>query len=209
MWVTLKDLKTRPIDKRTGKQKTKGKLRWKKRKELTTEEYKYFCDYMLKKRRENEKILNDLDSNNTPLEEFKVVWPMFIPKMNKNVPDTKYSLNLNGYRNWDFITNNMLKVEYKNMMWKYIKHLPKLSNIHIYYSVYYWKNEPDWMNLLSIQSKFFLDLLVESNILEDDNINNVTESYWVWWQDIDNPRVEIFIFTDKHKYVNKILSWIK
>ena len=49
------------------------------------------------------------------------------------------------------------------------------------------------MNIAAVQSKFFLDTLQEEELLSDDNIWNVTESYMNWWKDIWNERVEIKI----------------
>ena len=48
--------------------------------------------------------------------------------------------------------------------------------MHLEYKIY-WVKKVDGMNIASVTSKFFLDLLQEMKIIKDDNIELITESY--------------------------------
>jgi len=171
----------------------KIKWRYKARSKMSPDELEYFNSYVAKHRQETIRLEELLIKQNLACDEWIIVSPMFLPVRRKETPDKKYWLNMNSYRNRDFITSNNLKIEYKELMKEYIKDLKDLNNIHITYTIYYGKNEPDGMNIAAVQSKFFLDTLQEEELLSDDNIWNVTESYMNWWKDIWNERVEIKI----------------
>ena len=179
MAVTLKDLKV--------------KWRWKARSKMTFDQLEYFTNYVKKKRDETIKLEMLLKHQNLACDEWIIVSPMFLPLRRKETPDKKESLNMNSYRNWDFMKSNILKQDYKELMKDYIPNLWELKDIHIEYKIFYGKNEPDGMNIASVQSKFFLDTLQELWYLSDDNISNVTESYSNGWKDIWNERIEIKI----------------
>ena len=179
MGVTLKNIKI--------------KWRYKARSQMSIDELTYFNAYVLKHREETIRLEELLIKQNLQAKEWIIVSPMFLPVRRKETPDKKFWLNMNSYRNRDFITSNNLKIEYKELMKEYIKDLKNLNNIHITYTIYYWKNEPDGMNIAAVQSKFFLDTLQEEWLLSDDNISNVTESYMNWWKEIWNERIEIKI----------------
>ncbi len=179
MWVTLKDLKK--------------KWRWKARSKMTNEELEYFISYIKKCRDETTRLELLLEAQNKASKEAVIISPMYLPIRKKRTPDKKISLNMNWYRNIDFITNNNVKQSYKELIEPYIDNLWQLKDIHIEYTVYYWSKEPDWMNIVSVISKFFLDALQEEWKIKNDNISNVTESYKNWWKDIWNERIEIRI----------------
>jgi len=181
----------------------KKKWRWKARSQMSPEELDFFLEYVDKKRSETIMLKEMLARQNLNAAAWIIVSPMFLPVERKTTPDKKISLNMNGYRNWDFITSDNLKKDYKEIMKPYIAHLTKLSNVHIEYRIFYGKNEPDGMNIAAVQSKFFLDALqgekdedgnqISPAYIDNDNISNVTESYSSWWKEIWNERIEILI----------------
>jgi len=180
MWVTLKDVKI--------------KWRWKSLSKMTNEELIYFNWYLKKQRDETIRLEELLIKQNINCDNSIIVSPMFLSKRNKNVPDKKFSLNLNQYRNWNFIISNDIKQYYKEVMKQFIWDLKFMDQIEIEYKIFYWKNEPDLMNIVSVQSKFFLDLLVTEWLIKDDSVKYVIkETSIVWGKDIWNERVEIKI----------------
>lgn len=171
----------------------KKKWRWKARSKMSPEELDFFLEYIDKKRHETIMLEEMLEMQNKLAAPWVIVSPMFLPIRRKQTPDKKESLNMNGYRNWDFMKSDMIKKDYKDLMTKYIPDLWLLENIHVEYRIYYGKNEPDWMNIASVQSKFFLDTLQELGYLTNDNLSNVTESISNGWQAKWNERIEIII----------------
>jgi hypothetical protein len=126
--------------------------------------------------------------------EWIIVSPYFLPIRHKETPDKKVAINFNVMKTWNFITYDTYKKFYKDLMKTYISWLKDLDKIEIEYKVFYWKNKPDGMNLISATSKFFLDTLVEEWCIKDDDVEHVLSEKWiVWWKDIWNERIEILI----------------
>ena len=87
----------------------------------------------------------------TTLPQYTLSLPLFIQLRNK-----KYSINLNGYRNWHYRLSNELKKAYKAIMKESIQELPKLNKVSLTYIVYGSScRRFDLMNVVSISSKFF------------------------------------------------------
>jgi hypothetical protein len=105
--ITLKDIK-------------KGG-RWKARSKMTPEEKELFNKQVKKNRDETIKLEQSLELKNKSCNEFKIVSPMYIPIRNKEVPDKKYALNMNNYRNRKSIVSNNLKIRYKELMKTHLK----------------------------------------------------------------------------------------
>ena len=107
----------------------------------------------------------------------------------------RFSINLNQYRNENFFTLNAAKKLYKESILNQVKLLPCMSKIRLHFTVYPKdKRLFDLGNLVSIQRKFFEDVLTSEGIITDDNYTIVlgaSDSFG----EIDklNPRVEILI----------------
>lgn len=107
----------------------------------------------------------------------------------------KFSINLNQYRNEKFFTLNTAKKLYRESILNQVKVLPCMSRIRLHFTIYPKdKRLFDLGNLVSIQRKFFEDVLVLENIISDDNYTVVlgaSDSFG----EIDklNPRCEIII----------------
>jgi len=125
----------------------------------------------------------------------KIELPLYL-KIGKTEKSKKYSLNLNGYRNWHFQVSNGLKVKFK----EYVQSKINTSNSHlgvieIYYTIFNKDaRKSDVMNWTAVVDKFFQDCLSEMGYVEDDNwqfIKKVTSEYG--GIDRKNPRIEASI----------------
>ena len=109
---------------------------------------------------------------------------------------TKYSpVNLNVYRNTHYFTNNTMKKNYREIMKQQILTLPQFDCIKVEYELNpKTKRLSDLDNMLSIQSKFFLDALVTFKRIPDDNFLCVPEEVFKLGKvNKDNPHVKITI----------------
>ena len=107
-----------------------------------------------------------------------------------------YYLNLNGYRNWQFHVNNLLKKSFKIATIGMLRELtPMQPPCKITYTIYYPnKRKFDVDNIGAIVGKFTHDALVEAGILEDDNHHYISEIHYVFGAvDKDNPRCDVVI----------------
>ena len=122
---------------------------------------------------------------------YKIISPLVIQVSKKK----KFSINLNQYRNENFFTLNTAKKLYKESILNQVKLLPSMSKIRLHFTIYPKdKRLFDLGNLVSIQRKFFEDVLTSENIIIDDNYTIVlgaSDSFG----EIDklNPRCEILI----------------
>ena len=108
----------------------------------------------------------------------------------------KGAIAVNWYRNAHYQESNSAKIKFKKMIQEQLDSFDPINGqIKIKYT-YYAKanNNPDLDNFVGTVKKFFQDALVESGLIEDDNVNYIvsnSESYG----GIDklNPRVEAVI----------------
>ena len=122
--------------------------------------------------------------------------PLVVVLPRKKKENKRFILNLNHYRNAHYHTLNQAKVKYKEMMQAQIDTLPVMKRVAVRFTP--WtptKQVIDNLNVCSIHDKFFMDALVESGKLEDDNCKIYIEtSYRSGGKDKDDPRVDIEIF---------------
>ena len=121
-----------------------------------------------------------------------LVSPLLVPVSKKS----KFSLNLNVYRNAHHHTLNKAKIVYKEYMQEQILKLPFIDvPVSIHFTLYARsKRLVDLSNVLSIHDKFFCDALVEYEKIEDDNYLWIPSiKYCLGGIDKENPRVEITI----------------
>ena len=128
----------------------------------------------------------------------KIICPLYIEIPRKTKANKKYYLNLNNYRNWNFIVSNNIKKAFKEKIKTQINEVKEQLywlSINLIYQLYYWDNRVrDKGNVLSVIQKFFLDALVEYWALQDDN------DEYIWDELFKKPlydkwkgRVEIII----------------
>lgn len=133
---------------------------------------------------------------------YKVKAPYNICLPRKTKDDKCYSVNLNSYRNWKPVLNNILKKKYKEDVVEQINLLPHFNKVWIIYKPYYgrgWKH--DKLNIGAVTSKFFLDALVETETIDDDNDSIVdVELFLPWDVDKDDARVDILLFDNKKEF---------
>ena len=105
----------------------------------------------------------------------------------------KGAINVNWYRNAHYQTSNSAKIKFKKMIQVQLDQFDKIETpIKIKYT-YYKKanNSPDLDNFVGTVKKFFQDALVESGLIEEDNINFIVESSERYGGlDRENPRVD-------------------
>ena len=105
----------------------------------------------------------------------------------------KGAINVNWYRNAHYQTSNGAKIKFKKMIQAQLDQFDKIETpIKIKYT-YYKKanNSPDLDNFVGTVKKFFQDALVESGLIEEDNINFIVESSERYGGlDRENPRVD-------------------
>lgn len=123
--------------------------------------------------------------------------PIRIIVPRKTMKDKLWSCNFNQYRN----CNKFYLGQLKKLFYEQIKHkLPKPGEIKFHqptitYKFFYdTKRNTDLMNWVAVIDKFFLDILVKENIIEDDNIHHV-QNYAIYFGGFDkkNPRIEAML----------------
>ena len=108
----------------------------------------------------------------------------------------KHILNLNTFRNTHYRVLNNAKISYKETMKSKILNLKDYKKLLIIYKVFKGdRRRFDIGNILSIHQKFFEDALVELGKLPDDKASNIPMVVYLnGGIDVENPRVEIYLF---------------
>lgn len=110
---------------------------------------------------------------------------------------TKFTFNLNPYRNAHHQVLARAKREYTDLAVSkiYQANIPKLGKVNVLFRYFpRTKIRTDLGNVCSIHDKFFMDALVRSGVIADDNYNYVTKTvYQIGHVDPQNPRMEIYI----------------
>lgn len=141
----------------------------------------------------------------------KIDCPVYIIVPRKTKKDRKYSLNLNAYRNWNFIVSNNLKETFSEAMRGVLSDLKPKDELYITYKYYKAsKRRSDKNNVIDIVDKFFCDSLVKYGVIVDDNDDIVIFNHNHRTEiDKDNPRVEVKLFTDTKEYLEDIINEVK
>lgn len=105
----------------------------------------------------------------------------------------KGAIAVNWYRNAHYQESNGAKKKFKKLIQDQLDQFDKIETpIKIKYTYFAQRNNsPDLDNFVGTAKKFFQDALVESGLIEDDNIHFIvanSESYG--GIDKENPRVE-------------------
>lgn len=130
----------------------------------------------------------------------KFISPLFVMIPRKTKKDKKVSLNLNVYRNLNYIVNNQAKSMYCEIMADQMKGV-RFDIIDIEFVLFKSsKRKIDRANFLSIVEKFFCDALVHQGCIKDDNDDFINSTkYLTGGIDKDNPRVEIYVLDRSYK----------
>ncbi len=117
--------------------------------------------------------------------------PLYITLNNK-----KHYLNLNLFRNWHYQLSNKLKKEYKAIMFNQLFNKKFEGNLIVEFTLFTGnKKRVDLDNLLSIQTKFFNDCLVELGCIEDDSVLHIVGNRHIYGgYEKGKGRVEIKIY---------------
>jgi hypothetical protein len=122
---------------------------------------------------------------------YKISVPLSVPTTAKK----KFYLNLNQYRNAHHFTLARAKVNFHEMMAPRVKHLPQFATVNLIFTLFPGTEQlVDTSNVCSIVDKFFSDVLVKCNKIEDDN-RKIVLSVVYRYGEIDrlDPRVEVTI----------------
>ena len=105
----------------------------------------------------------------------------------------KGAISLNWYRNAHYQSSNAAKKKFKELIQEQLDQFDIIQTpIKIKYTYYAQRNNtPDLDNFVAVARKFFQDALVESGLIEDDNVNFIIASSERYGGiDKNNPRVE-------------------
>jgi hypothetical protein len=105
----------------------------------------------------------------------------------------KGAIAVNWYRNAHYQASNDAKIKFKKLIQDQLNQFDKIETpIKIKYTYYAQRNNsPDLDNFVGTVKKFFQDTLVESGLIEDDNVNFIVSNSEIYGGiDKDNPRVE-------------------
>lgn len=118
--------------------------------------------------------------------------PLRIPK---NKRGDLWSLNSNNRNTTHFQAYNKLKISYGILMSSEIECLPTFRRVRVTFTIYpVDRRKFDIDNVGAIQAKFFLDALVKSGKLPEDNYTCVPELVYKFGEvDKTDPRCEICI----------------
>ena len=110
---------------------------------------------------------------------YTFISPIVVTMPRKTMKDKKRYLNLNNYRNWNFIISNNIKRAYTELMTlAYPQKFKQLKKVKIDYYLYKRnKRHSDLNNIVTVVDKFFQDYLVKVNVIEDDTTEFVTETH--------------------------------
>lgn len=128
----------------------------------------------------------------------KLILPTSITFPRKTKADKKYMLNLNVFRNLNFIVNNQMKVAFAelvdNEIYRTRPEIPPPPYRFTYTLFQETKRKTDVANVCCVVDKFCCDSLVSLGVLTDDNHNIIKEVvYRYGGVDKENPRVELEI----------------
>lgn len=123
---------------------------------------------------------------------------MYVISVPISVPVSKkkrFYLNLNQYRNAHHFTLSKAKNVFHDIVKPLLGSLPRMEKIELTYTLYVGNLQLcDTSNICCIVDKFFSDVLVSSDIIEDDNYTIVLSAdYRYGGLDKSNPRVEVAI----------------
>jgi len=127
--------------------------------------------------------------------EVTISMPLYVMVPRKTMPDKKFIINLNYYRNWHRMTENNIKNQYAAVAHPHLEGLTFKGKIELSFTLYKAsRRRMDRANVLSIHEKYFCDAMVHSGCIEDDNDDFLEAThYYTGGVDKDNPRVEIKI----------------
>ncbi len=125
----------------------------------------------------------------------KVSMPLFVILPRKTMPDKKFIINLNNYRNWQHHLNNQIKKKYAEIAQPKLEGLKFFLPISLTFTL--WKattRKMDRSNVLSIHEKYLLDAMTQNGCIVDDCDEYVySTKYITGGLDRDNPRCDITI----------------
>ena len=122
----------------------------------------------------------------------KIILPIHYTQTYKTKKSKTFLVGLNWYRNAHYLVSNKVKQYYHELVAKQIKK-ERFDKIKLHYKVYAQRNGTDGHNIRAVLEKFFMDGLVESGAIKDDDISHVLGDTSEYFIDKESPRIEIEI----------------
>jgi hypothetical protein len=122
---------------------------------------------------------------------YEISVPISVPVSKKK----RFYLNLNQYRNAHHFTLSKAKLTFHEIVKPLLGAIPRMERVNLTYYLYVGNHQLcDTSNICSIVDKFFSDVLVSCNKIEDDNFKVVLSAvYRYGGHDKGNPHVRIVI----------------
>lgn len=110
----------------------------------------------------------------------RLILPVSITFPRKTMADKKYALNLNVYRNLNFIVNNQMKAAFVGLVMEQVACNFVLTKVSAPYRFTYTlfqesKRKTDVSNVCCVVDKFCCDSLVSLGVIPDDNQTIIKE----------------------------------
>lgn len=127
--------------------------------------------------------------------EIKLTCPLHVILERKTKKDRKIHINLNTYRNIQYIVENQAKKKFKDIMKPQLDGIEITTPVEVTYQLFKGsRHKSDKMNFVSICSKYLMDAITEFGCWDDDNDDVIkTETILPSSIDKDNPRIEVTI----------------
>ena len=124
-----------------------------------------------------------------------IVLPIYYEQKFKTKKSKTFLVGLNWYRNAHHSISNKVKHDYHELVMKQCVSEEFHGKIKLHYRVYVARKNTDGSNIRSVIEKFLLDGLVEGGHINNDTIEYVVGDTSNYYQDKENPRMEIDIET--------------
>jgi len=125
----------------------------------------------------------------------KINLPLVIWLPRKTTDDKRCPMNMNFYRNLHHMTNNQMKVAFKEHVKSELGGVQSaMGGPYSFTYTIYPERKSDIMNIGAVLDKFTADALIELGVIKDDNCKLIPEFHFLFGGiDKENPRCELEI----------------
>ena len=129
---------------------------------------------------------------------YEITMPVYWTNKKKTKKDTVHLCGMNFFRNAYYHTQNKMKQEISNIVAeKLVKEsiTPIKGKYKIVYTYHYKSKVSDLMNVGSMMSKIFNDVLQEKGYVINDNVQYcIEETFHVGEKSKDNPHMQVQLY---------------
>lgn len=123
--------------------------------------------------------------------------PVYYTQSFARKPDKTILIGLNALRTMHHYAQNKMKQDMSAIIKQQLlkEDIEPIKGTYEVAYVYYYKNKSsDLLNCGALSSKYFLDCLQQTGIVQEDNVQYcVKEAFYVGEQDKESPRMECFV----------------